>query len=129
MADEFDDEAANDEVAIKPNDWVAIEYIREILDDVRARLRAGSEGEGTTLTLDADECLKVLACLIDPPWPNTRPRNNPFEKYPIAWHCFDLEKSGVALKNAVADTAKHFGCSESKVRMAREEAAWTRPSK
>jgi hypothetical protein len=109
-------------MADKRDEWAAIEYVTEVLDDVRKRLRVGSEGAGATLT--ADECVKVLGCLKNPPQPNSRPPQDWFAKQdaiaPIARYCFDLEKSGVVLKNAVADTARHFGCSTSTVYAARK---------
>jgi hypothetical protein len=102
--------------------WVATEYTIEVLDDVRRRLRVGSNGAGAMLT--ADECVKLLACLKNPPWPNSRPPQDWFAKQGasalIARYCFDRENSGAALKNAVADTAEHFGCSTSTVYAARK---------
>ena len=99
--------------------WVAHEYIIEVLNDIRKKLRVGSVGAGATLTLSADECMKGLACLRNPPQPNSRPPQDWFAKQAtiasIARYCLGLEEGGVALKNAVADTAKHFGCSTSKV--------------
>jgi|ERR1700733_14998269 hypothetical protein len=108
-----------------PDDWAAIEYVREILDDVRKRLMAGAEGPGATLT--ADECVKVLGCMKTPPNPNSRPAQDPSMKQQvsdeIALYCRDLEKAE-PLKSAVAITAKNFGCSTSKVRAARQELSW-----
>jgi hypothetical protein len=113
-------------MADKHDEWAVIEYVNEVLDDVRKRLRLGSKGAGATLT--ADECVKVLACLKNAPRPNSRPPKDWFAKQdaiePIARYCFDLEKSGVVLKNAVADTAKHFGCSTSTVYAARKAATF-----
>jgi len=110
----------------KHDEWVVNEYVIEVLDDVRKRLRVGSKGAGATLT--ADECVKVLACLKNPPQPNGRPPKDWLAKQeaiaPIARYCSDLENSGVVLKNAVADTAKHFGCSTSTVYAARKALSY-----
>jgi hypothetical protein len=104
----------------KPDEWIAIEYVIEVLDDIRKRLRAGSEGPGATL--DADECVKVLGCLVDPPFPNSRPPLTWLEKQdavaPIAQYCLNLESSK-PLKVAVKETAEHFHCSTSTVYAAR----------
>jgi hypothetical protein len=116
----------DDWVPTEPDDWVAIEYVREILDDVRKRLMVGAEGPGATLT--ADECVKVLGHLKNPAFPNSRPPKRWLEKQaaiaPIARYCFDLEKGGMPLKNAVAMTAKQFGYSTSKVYGARKALSW-----
>jgi hypothetical protein len=120
---ELDDWAAMEPT--KPDNWMAMEYVREVLDDVRKRLMAGAEGPGATLT--ADECVKVLGCMKNPPDPNSRPPKDWMAKQaaiaPIVRYCFDLEKSE-PLKNAVAMTAKHFGCSTSKVYGARKALSW-----
>jgi hypothetical protein len=112
-------------VPTKHDEWVAIEYVREVLYDVRKRLTAGAEGPGATL--DADECVKVLGCMKNPPDPRGRQPADWMQKQaaiaPMARYCFDLEK-GEPLKTAVAMTAKHFGCSTSKVRSARKELSW-----
>jgi hypothetical protein len=109
-----------------PDDWAAMEYVREILDDVRRRLSAGAEGPGATLT--ADECVKVLGCMKTPPNPNSRPRQDRELKQQasdeIALYCRDLVEKGESLKAAVELTAKQFGCSTSKVRAARKELSW-----
>jgi hypothetical protein len=101
--------------------WIGIEYVIEVLDDVRKRLVVGGKGAGVTLT--ADECKKVLFCLKNPPWPNSRPPDDGFSKQAaitaMARYCCDLESNGAALKNAVLDTAKHFRCSTSTVYAAR----------
>jgi hypothetical protein len=101
--------------------WSGIEYVIEVLDDIRNRLIVGGKGAGVSLT--ADECLKVLFCLKNPPQPNGRPPQDWFSKQgaitAMARYCFDLENRGTALKNAVADTAEHFHCSTSTVYAAR----------
>jgi hypothetical protein len=104
---------------IKRDDWAAIEYIIEVLDDVRKRLKAGAQGPG--VTLDADECAKTLACLVDPAFPASRPPGDGVREYRIDLFCARLEKR-MPLKNAIADTAKHFGCSQSTVRAVRKAA-------
>jgi hypothetical protein len=128
---------ADKKIKLEPDDWladgyvidhgVAMEYVREILDDVRKRLMAGAEGAGATLTLTADECVKVLYSMKNPPNHNSRPRQGGFEKQAasdeIALYCRDLEKAE-PLKSAVAMTAKHFGCSTSKVYGARKALSW-----
>jgi hypothetical protein len=101
------------------NDWAATEYIIEMLNDIRKRLKAGAQGPGTTL--DADQCAKTLACLVDPPFPNSRPPNDGTRELSINLFCLLLEKR-MPLKNAVIDTAKHFGCSVSTVRAALKAA-------
>jgi hypothetical protein len=100
------------------DEWAAIEYVIEILDDVRKRLRAGVAGSGATLT--ADECEKVLACLKNPPNPAHAPKQDSIQQYRIAMFCFDLEDAGVKVKNAVAATVHHFGVSRSTVYAARK---------
>jgi hypothetical protein len=102
----------------KHDDWIAIEYVREVLADVRKRLKAGAQGPGATL--DADECQKVLACLVDPAFPNSRPPSDGLREAAIAIYCTKLENAGVSLKNAVADTMQRFGCSRSIVFAARK---------
>jgi hypothetical protein len=108
------------------NNWIAIEYVREVLADVRERLTAGAEGAGATL--NADECAKVLGCMQYTPDPRGRPPVDWMAKQaanaPIARYCLDLEK-GEPLKSAVAKTAERFGCSTSKVRSARPDEAKT----
>jgi hypothetical protein len=107
------------------DDWVLTKCVIEILDDVRKRLIAGAEGSGATLT--ADECTTVLGCLKNPAPPNSRPPQDWYEKQAaialIARYCLNLEK-GEPLKVAVTMTAKHFDCSESKVRAARKALSW-----
>jgi hypothetical protein len=98
---------------IKRDDWAATEYIIEVLDDIRKRLRAGAQGPGTTL--DADQCAKTLACLVNPAFPNSRPPGDGVRDYGIDLFCARLEQR-MPLKNAIIDTAEHFGCSISTVR-------------
>lgn len=101
------------------DEWEGIEYIIEVLDDVRKRLRAGAEGPGATLT--ADECLKVLACLEDPPNPAHAPKQTAgLRQIYIAMCCLDIEDDGVPLKTAVITTMQRFGCSRSTVYAARK---------
>lgn len=74
-------------------EWAAIEYVVEVLNDVRQRLHVGAQGAGATLT--ADECVKVLACLKNPPNPAHAPKQDiSIQQYRIAMHCFDLEDAG-----------------------------------
>lgn len=96
----------------KVDDWIAIEYVREVLDDFRRQLKAGATGSGATLTLTPDDCVKLLGCLEDPPWPNRRPPQNDIERIFIGIHCFKLENGGMPRKRAVAETSKFFGCSK-----------------
>ena len=103
-------------MADKVDDWIAIEYVREVLAGVRKRLRAGSKGPGATLT--PDECVKVLGCLEDPPWPNHRPPQNDSERVFTCIHCFKLENGGMPRTRAVAETAKFFGRSKAAVNAA-----------
>jgi hypothetical protein len=101
------------------DEWAAIEYVIEILDDVRKRLRTGAAGSGATLT--ADECVKVLACLKNPSSPAHAPRQDTnIQQFRIAMYCFDLEDAGMSIKNAVAATMQHLGVSRSTVYMARK---------
>ena len=115
----------DDWVPTEPDVWVLTECVREILAEIRGRLMAGAEGPGATL--NADESVKVLGCMKNPPNPNSRPPKDWMAKQaaiaPIARYCFDLEKSE-PLKIAVAMTAKHFGCSTSKVYGARKALSW-----
>jgi hypothetical protein len=101
------------------NDWAATEYIIEMLNDIRKRLKAGAQGPGTTL--DADQCAKTLACLVDPPFPNSRPPGDGNRQLAINIFCARLERR-MSSKNAIADTAEHFGCSISTVRTALKAA-------
>jgi hypothetical protein len=103
----------------KRDERVAIEYVIEILNDVRKRLRAGVGGPGATLT--ADECEKVLACLKNPSFPAHAPRQDiGILQFRISTFCFDLEDAGVPIKIAVTKTMQHFGCSRSTVFAARK---------
>ena len=104
---------------VEHDDRTVIDFVREVLDDIRRRLRAGAQGPGATL--DADECKKVLACLVDPPYPNSRPPDHGVDArdFAIRLHCARLIKSGVSAKSAVAETALKFGCSKWTVRAAR----------
>jgi hypothetical protein len=79
------------------DEWVAWDFLREAIDDIRAQLKAGSEGCGTKLT--ADDCVKVLACLKMPPRPEGR----------------QLQQHGMRPKDAIADTMKRFACSRATV--------------
>jgi hypothetical protein len=110
-------------MADRIKDWLLINEVQDVVDGVRKRLRAGEEGHGITLTLTADECTKVLACLKDPPQPSSRPRKDGIEKAAneaeIAMHYCRLVKDGAPPKNAVTDTMKHFDCSRSSVFEAR----------
>ena len=45
------------------DDWAAFEYACEMIDNIRKRLKAGSEASGITLT--ADECDLLLRNLRD----------------------------------------------------------------
>jgi hypothetical protein len=101
----------DDWVPTEPDNWVAIEYVREVLDDVRNRLMAGADGPGATLT--ADECVKVLGCMKNPQWPNSRPPKNPLDAVSMAGYCRKLEKGGMSMKSALDETMKHFGCKRS----------------
>ena len=99
----------------------AIEYVIQVLDDIRKRLRAGAQGPG--VTLDAEECVKVLGALVDPAFPNSRPPSDGAREFAIYLFCMKLGWTGVSSKNAIdknaiTDTAKHFGCSISTVRAA-----------
>jgi hypothetical protein len=103
----------------KHDEHVAIEYVIEVLNDVRKRLRVGAQGAGATLT--ADECVKVLGCLKNPPNPAHAPKRDiGIQQFRIATFCFDLEDAGVPLKSAVPTTMQHFGCSRSTVFAARK---------
>jgi hypothetical protein len=103
----------------KCDEWAAIEYVVEVLNDVRKRLRAGAAETGATLT--ADECMKVLACLKNPPNPSHSPKQAAdIQQFRIAMHCLDLEDAGVPLKSAVAETMQRFGVSRSTIFAARK---------
>jgi hypothetical protein len=97
-------------MADKIDDWIAIEYAREVLKDVRRRLKDGGAGPGAALT--DDECTKVLACLKDPPFPNGRPPENGIQRNLLRIYCFKLGNGGMSRIRAVAATAKLFGCSK-----------------
>jgi hypothetical protein len=89
----------------EPTDWEVIEYTCEVLADIRQRLKAGAAGPGATL--DADECVKVLACLADPPFPNHTPADNTLRDAAIVQH-FWICRRTMKRMQAVAATAKHF---------------------
>jgi hypothetical protein len=93
------------------DEWVAWDFLREAIDDIRAHLKAGSEGCGTKLT--ADDCVKVLACLKMPPRPEGRPPKN--GTYRIAFYFRQLQQNGMRPKDAIADTMKRFACSRATV--------------
>ena len=96
------------------DEWIAVEYTRAVLDDIRQRLKAGANGPGATL--DADECVKVLACLINPPFPNSRPRDLDAELRDMEiFNDFWLRQRGMLRPQAVAETAKLFGVSKQHV--------------
>jgi hypothetical protein len=99
------------------DDWAATEYVIEVLDDIRKRLKAGAQGSGAMLS--ADECTKVLGALVDPPWPKGRPPESGFEVAMIAICCFKLERKGYSVEAAVKATADTWGCSVSTVYAAR----------
>jgi hypothetical protein len=113
-------------VPTPPDDWEITKLVIEILDEVRGRLMVGAEGPGATLT--ADDCTTVLGCLKNPTFPNNRqPQDRVLKQQhsdEIALYCRDLVEKGEQLKNAVATTAKHFGCSTSKVYGARKALGW-----
>ncbi|THD58766.1 MAG: hypothetical protein E7813_25765 [Bradyrhizobium sp.] len=100
------------------DDLSVFDVVSDVIDDVRNQLRIGEARQGITLTLTADECTKMLACLKDPPLAHRKPKNG-IEKaqktVAIALHCFGLKKGGMLMKNAVEDTAEHFGCKRSTV--------------
>jgi hypothetical protein len=110
---------ANDFRRAPRREDVATEYVIEVLDGIRKRLKAGAQGPG--VTLDADECSKVLGALVDPSFPNSRPPSDGIRETFIAIYCARLEKS-MPLKNAVIDTALKFNCSVSTVRAALKAA-------
>jgi hypothetical protein len=112
---------ANSRKARPVCDWAATEYVIEMLDDIRKRLKVGAQGPG--VTFDADECAKVLGALVDPSFPNSRPPHDGVREFAIYLFCLKLGWTGVSSKNAIdknaiADAAEHFGCSISTVRAA-----------
>jgi hypothetical protein len=97
-----------------PDEWTVVEYTREVLADIRQRLKAGATGPGATL--DAAECTKVLATLTDPPFPNSRPPDLDAEctDAGIYIDCV-LRQRGMPRAQAVAETAKYFRVSKWRV--------------
>jgi hypothetical protein len=101
----------------KADEWIAIEQVRDRLDDVRRRLKKGAKGSGTTLS--ADECQMVLACLVDPPWPVGKPPDYTAMLQEGAIKIYFaklLHKEGLFRKEAVKKTAEHFSISDWSVR-------------
>jgi hypothetical protein len=92
----------------KRDDWTAFEYACEMIDDIRKRLKAGSEASGAALT--ADECDLVLRNLKTPPAPNNRKPNS--DPIGIKLYCLQLQRGGMSPSDAVAKTATHFSCSK-----------------
>jgi len=78
------------------NDWFATEYVIEVLDDIRKRLKAGAQGPGAIL--DADECVKVLGALVDPAYPNSRPPADAVREYSIYAFYMKLKRAGMRRK-------------------------------
>ncbi|MFY9958804.1 hypothetical protein [Bradyrhizobium sp.] len=79
-----------------------------MIDNIRKRLKAGSEASGITLT--ADECDLLLRNLKTPSAPNSRkPQANPID---IKLYCLQLQRGGMSPSDAVAKTATHFSCSK-----------------
>jgi hypothetical protein len=120
---------ADKKIELGPDDWVPdgfmayadleqrihrmAMHVHKVLDDVRERLTAGAEGPGATLT--ADECVKVLGCLKNPPNPNSRPRRDGFLAASMAYYCRNLEKGGASPKSAIEKTMQHWECKRSTV--------------
>ena len=108
----------------KPDEWVVIDFVREVVGDIRGQLRRGAKGQGVTLTLSADDCTKLLGCIQLPAWPKGRPPEFTGSRdFAIALRCRGLEQGGMAHKEAIAETAKQFGCSTKTVRNAIEPRA------
>ncbi|HXA47961.1 MAG TPA: hypothetical protein VNW52_10055 [Burkholderiaceae bacterium] len=107
----------------EPDEWTVVHYTIEVLNDIRERLRAAI-ARGSSVTLDPDECVKVLACLRDPPNPRHAPKRNAvaIRQIQIGLYCIDLEHAGVPLKTAVEKTMQHFGVSPAFVYKARKFA-------
>jgi hypothetical protein len=99
-------------------DRIAVDYVREVLADIRKRLAAGAKASGTTLVLNADECRKLLGCLKDPPYPAGAPIDS-MNAVAITLYYAKRLKAGVPAKRAVADTMQRFRCSRSTVFAAR----------
>jgi len=113
-------------------DRQVIEDVRELLHNVRKRLKAGAEGEGAVLTLSSDECLKLEACIKSPPDPPGKPpqKGQDYRQMNIAHHCLSLEGTGMSLKAAIQETMQYFGCKRTTVYACRKVHAPRRaPSK
>jgi hypothetical protein len=91
------------------DEWEAVEYVREVLADIRQRLAVGATGPG--VTLDADECEKLLACLTDPPYPGGRPPKDDLDKAGLKLFCAHRLREGVPLKAVVSLAIERFKCS------------------
>ena len=90
------------------DDWAAYEYARDMIEDIRKRLKAGSENQGAALT--PDECDFVLRNLETPSAPNSRnPQSDPIG---VKLYCLQLQRGGMQPSDAVAKTATHFSCSK-----------------
>jgi hypothetical protein len=103
------------------DEWAVVEYTIEVLNDIRERLRAAI-ARGSSVTLDPDECVKVLACLRDPPYSKRALKHNAVANlhHRIALHSFALECAGVPHKTAIAKTMKHFTVVRATVYAARK---------
>jgi hypothetical protein len=97
----------------RDDDRAAVEYVREFLADIRAQLRAGAKGPGVVLRLDDDDCVKMLACLKDPPYPNSRPSKVPIMKVAILYYAQRRYREGALKKTIVAEVMERFNCSRS----------------
>jgi hypothetical protein len=91
----------------KHDDWAAYEHAREVLDDVRKRLRAGAEKDGAMLS--ADECHKLLLVLKPTPKPSHRKAVDPVG---IKMRYLKLRRDGMLRSNAIAETAVYFDTSK-----------------
>ncbi len=99
----------------EPTDWEVVEHTREVLADIRQRLKAGSEG--AVVTLDADECLKVLVALVDPPYPNNRPTDPNIASRDVGiFNAYVLRARTMSPPQAVGKTAELFKVTKAVVR-------------
>jgi hypothetical protein len=97
-------------------DWIAFEWTRDVLDDVRCRLKEGAKGAGTILS--ADESEKVPKWLADPSQPVGAPPDVDIfvRNHAIHRRYRELRKRGLSSAQAICETAKRYGVSKWVVR-------------
>lgn len=107
--------------------WITVEEVRKALGDIRKQLQEGVDS-GAGATLNADDCAKALACLVDPPFPNHSPVDNTIRDAAIIGDVA-LRERGMHRPQAIAETAKLFRVSKEVVRKVLRDRAAVRALK